>query len=95
MHHLTFWEAHDNRFNTVVVQGYEIHYKETYEGLEPKYTRLRSQGAGGELVAKEFHFEDDEYITHMGASTGGSLDRVEFTTNKERHFSCGGQGGKY
>ena len=82
MHHLTFWEAYDDRFRAVVVQGYEIHFKETYDGNEHKYKRLRHLGAGGELVAKEFHFEDDEYIVHMGASAGGSLDRVEFVTNK-------------
>jgi hypothetical protein len=43
----------------------------------------------------EFHFEDDEYIIHMGAAYGESLDRIEFVTNKERHFTCGGQGGRY
>jgi hypothetical protein len=26
---------------------------------------------------------------------GWSLDRIEFTTNKERHFTAGGSGGKY
>ena len=50
MHHLTFWEAHDIRFNAVVVQGYEIHYKETYAGIEPKYNRLRKIGQFGTLV---------------------------------------------
>ena len=95
MHHLTFWESFDHRHGTVVIQGYEVHYKENYEGTEQKYTRLRSKGTGSELIQKTFHFEDDEYIVHMGAAYGGSLDRVEFVTNKERHFVCGGPGGKY
>jgi len=31
----------------------------------------------------------------MGASTGASLDRVEFTTNYGKHFVAGGKGGRY
>ncbi len=50
---------------------------------------------GGDLEESEFHFEEDEYITHMGAAFGASLDRVEFVTNKGRHFTCGGNGGRY
>jgi hypothetical protein len=82
MHKLIFWEAFDPRYGTNVVQGYEVHYKENYEGVENKYNRLRQVDSGEELVPKEFHFEDDEYITHMGAAFGLSLDRVEFVTNK-------------
>jgi hypothetical protein len=43
----------------------------------------------------EFHFEDDEYIIHIGAAYGESLDRIEFVTNKKRYFTCGGQGDWY
>ena len=56
---------------------------------------MRREGAGGELVEKTFHFEDDEYITHIGTAYAGSLDRIEFVTNKERQFTCGGPGGRY
>ena len=81
MDHVTFYEAYDNRFETVVVQGYKVHYREAYDGYKYEYLRLRSTGAGGELVEKSFHFEDDEYITHIGTANVGSLDRIEFVTN--------------
>ena len=48
---------------------------------------------GQEIEEASFHFEDEEYITHLSVSYGWSLDRIEFTTNKERHFKAGGSGG--
>ena len=48
-----------------------------------------------EVEENEFHFNEDEYITHLGVAFGWSLDRIEFTTNQERHFSAGGLGGSY
>ena len=34
-------------------------------------------------------------MTHFSISYGWSLDRIEFTTNLERHFSAGGSGGSF
>ena len=56
---------------------------------------MREHALTEEVEEFEFHFNDDEYITHMGVAFGWSLDRIEFTTNQERHFSAGGPGGSY
>ena len=48
-----------------------------------------------DIEEHSFHFEDDEYITHLGVSFGSAVDRIEFTTNKEKHFTAGGTGGGY
>ena len=47
MDHVKFWEAHDSRYRAVVIQGYEVHYKENFEGTKHRYTRLMDRGAGG------------------------------------------------
>jgi len=96
MKHLTFWVAFDHRYGTNVIVGYKV----LYEGLnhdseEYENKRLCHKGIENNSETVEFDFHDGEYITHLGVSTGASLDRVEFTTNTGRHFVAGGKGGKY
>lgn len=95
MDKLTVYVAFDHRYHADVVQGYKIKYRETFKGEKPKYKNVRGDGLGEEVTKCKFHFEDEEYITHIGVAYGWSLDRIEFTTNKERHFSAGGKGGSY
>jgi hypothetical protein len=95
MDKITVFVAYDSKYCTEVVQGYKIKYRETLRGEKPKYKNVRRDGLGEDVKKKKFQFEDDEYITHIGVAYGGALDRIEFTTNKERHFSGGGPGGRY
>ncbi len=98
MKSVTFWVAFDNRHRADVIVGYEV----KYEGISHHhndegyiYRRICDQGIQNNAQSTTFEFEDGEYIIHLGASTGSSLDRVEFTTNHERNFKAGGKGGRY
>ena len=95
MHSITVYVAKDTRYKAKVLQGYKVKYRKTYRDEEPEYHRMRAQPLSHDVEEHEFHFEDDEYITHMGVAFGLSMDRIEFTTNKERHFKAGGNGGGY
>jgi hypothetical protein len=90
---ITVWESFDANWGTTVVQGYGLEYEELSEGVKPIFKHLRSEGRGEELVEKVFWFSSGEYITHLWASAGCALDRIEFTTNQSRHFVAGGPGG--
>lgn len=93
MKSVTVFDAFDHRWGTTVVQGVRIEYEQTADGQTYEFTHVRANGHG--FHETTFYFEEDEYITHMGASYGCSLDRIEFTTNKERHFASTGKGGTY
>ena len=95
MHALTVYVSFDQRYNAEVIQGYKIEFKPNHQGEDIHYQRLRSQPLSYNVEEYTFHFEEDEYITHLGVAFGWSLDRLEFTTNHERHFTAGGAGGKY
>ena len=95
MHHIKVYTAHDPRYNAKVIQGYKIEYNSNYKGEEIEYHRMREQPLVPQTEEFSFHFEDEEYITHLGVSFGLSLDRIEFTTNHERHFKVGGSGGGF
>jgi hypothetical protein len=71
----------------------EITYKDNSEGTLPTIRHLRAESTGEELVEKTFWFSYGEHITHLWASAGLALDRIEFTTNQSRHFAAGGPGG--
>lgn len=98
MKQATFWVSFDRRYGTDVIVGYEV----KYEGLSHHsddegyvHKRICDQGIHNNAHAKTFEFQDGEYIIHLGASAGASLDRIEFTTNHERNFKVGGNGGTY
>lgn len=98
MKQATFWVAFDRRYGTDVIVGYEVKYEGfSHHQNDEGYTfkRICDQGIQNNAHSTTFDFEDGEYIIHLGASTGMSLDRVEFTTNRERNFKAGGKGGKY
>ena len=94
MHKLTVYVSHDFRYKTKVLQGYKIEYKPNFRGEEIHIHRMRSTPLSQDVEEYSFHFEEDEYITHIGVAFGWSVDRIEFTTNQERHFRAGGAGGK-
>ena len=98
MKKVTFWVSFDRRYGTDVIVGYEVIYEGFSHHSDDEgyvHKRICDQGIHNNAHETSFEFQDGEYIIHLGASAGSSLDRVEFTTNLERHFKAGGNGGTY
>jgi len=56
MHKLTVYMSYDQRYNTLVIQGYKVEFKPNYKGEDIHYHRLRSQPLNYDVDELTFHF---------------------------------------